>query len=62
MQRVIQKHIILDEIPQLLAKLEEWIEKPETSVHFKRFAAHLILFLEQIGQANRKNVDKIVES
>lgn len=60
--RIIQKHIILDEIPQLLEKLEEWIKDDETATHFKRFSAHLVLFLEQIGQAYRKDVEPVVEA
>lgn len=59
--RIMQKHIILNEIPALLFKLEQWVEEPTISTQFTRFAAHLILFLEQIGQAARKDVDKIVE-
>lgn len=59
--RIIQKHVILNEIPGLLVKLEQWVEEPNISTQFMRFAAHLILFLEQIGQAARKDVDKIVE-
>lgn len=59
---IIQKHIILDEIPELLLKLEEWIKGADVTAHFKRFAAHLVLFLEQIGQAYRKDVEPIVEA
>lgn len=59
--RIIQKHIILNEMPRLLSSLEQWVEEPDVSTHFTRFAAHLILFLEQIGQASRRDVDKIVE-
>lgn len=59
--RIIQKHIILNEISGLLTKLEQWVEETNISTQFTRFAAHLILFLEQIGQAARKDIDKIVE-
>lgn len=59
--RIMQKHIILNEIPVLVSKLEQWVEEPNISTQFIRFAAHLILFLGQIGQAARKDVDKIVE-
>lgn len=59
--RILQKHIILNEIPTLLSKLEQWVEEPNISTQFTRFAAHLILFLEQIGKAARKDVDKIIE-
>lgn len=59
--REIQKYIILDEIPHLLVSLAEWLEQPEVTSHFVRFAAHLVLFFEQIGQAYPKDVDKIVE-
>lgn len=59
--RIIQKYIILNEIPKLISSLEQWVEETDVSTQFTRFAAHLILFLEQIGQAARKDVDKIVE-
>lgn len=61
MHHVIQKHIILDEIPVLLQKVKEWLDHGDTTAHFKRFAAHLVLFLEQIGLASRQDVDVIVE-
>lgn len=59
--RIIQKYVILNEIPELISKLEQWVEDPTISTQFTRFAAHVILFLEQIGYAARKDVDKIVE-
>lgn len=59
--RIVQKHVILNDIPGLIVKLEQWVEEPNIPTHFTRFAAHFILFLEQIGQAARRDVDKIVE-
>lgn len=59
--RIVQKHIILNEIPALISNLEQWVEEPSISTHFTRFAAHVVLFFEQIGQASRRDVDKILE-
>lgn len=60
---IIQKYIILDEIPKLVNYLEDWAENSMVDTQFLRFAAHLVLFLEQIGQANnRQSVEKIVEA
>nr|XP_023016171.1 nuclear pore complex protein Nup107 [Leptinotarsa decemlineata] len=60
---IIQKYIILDEIPVLLGKIEEWIEKEDLSTSFLRFLAHLVLFFDQVGQGyNRDVVEKVLES
>ncbi|CAG9773100.1 unnamed protein product [Ceutorhynchus assimilis] len=62
-QHVVQKHIVLDEIMVLLKELEEWSESANVSTQFLRFAAHLVLFLDQIGQANRRDcVEAVVEA
>ncbi|CAH1999739.1 unnamed protein product [Acanthoscelides obtectus] len=59
---VIQKHIILDDIPNLLLKFEEWVEDDEQTSHFLRFLAHLVLFFDQIGHGhNREIVEKVLE-
>lgn len=59
---VIQKHIILDDIPSLMMKMEEWIENDSLPTIFLRFLAHLVLFFEQIGQGNNREViEKVLE-
>ncbi|KAF7269580.1 nuclear pore complex protein Nup107 [Rhynchophorus ferrugineus] len=62
-EHIIQKYIILDEIPSLLKELEEWVEGANVSVHFLRFAAHLVLFLDQIGHGNKQySIEKVLEA
>lgn len=59
---VIQKYIILDEIPILMLKIEEWIEDETLLPTFLRFLAHLVLFFDQIGQGHNKEVsEKVLE-
>lgn len=62
-EHIIQKYIILDEIPALLKELEEWSEGANVSTHFLRFSAHLVLFLDQIGRGNRRDcIERVVEA
>lgn len=58
---IIQKLIILDEIEKLMSKIEEWLDEP-TATHFLRFITHLVLFFEQIGQTQRRDViERVLE-
>ena len=60
---VIQKHIILDEIPKLISLLEARSEEPTVSTHWLRFDAHLVLFFDSVGDfTNRKDSEKLVET
>lgn len=59
---VIQKYIILDEIPTLMLKIEDWIEDETLPTTFLRFLAHLVLFFDQIGQSHNKEIsEKVLE-
>lgn len=55
-EHVIQKYIILDETPTLLQELAESIEDTAIPAHCLRFYAHLVLFLDQIGQGHNRNI------
>lgn len=57
---VIQKYIILDEIPALMLKIGEWIEDENLPTPFLRFLAHLVLFFDQIDQQHNKEVSENV--
>ncbi|KAB0794317.1 hypothetical protein PPYR_11156 [Photinus pyralis] len=60
---IVQKHLILDDIPRLMEIIGNWIENRTLSTQFLRFAVHLVLFLEQIGQIVKRDVPaKIIES
>ncbi|KAL1509474.1 hypothetical protein ABEB36_004200 [Hypothenemus hampei] len=62
-EHMIQKYIILDEITTLLNELQELSESANVSTQFLRFIAHIALFLDQIGQANRRDcVEKVLEA
>lgn len=62
-EHIIQKYIILDEIPRLLQCLDEWVDNPAVNPHFLRFAAHLALFIDQVGVGlKRDSVQKVLEA
>nr|XP_022908849.1 nuclear pore complex protein Nup107 [Onthophagus taurus] len=52
---IIIKYLILDDIPQMFVALEEYLNE-DASIHLLRFLTHLVLFLDQIGQAPQRNV------
>lgn len=59
---VIQKYVILDEIPTLMAKIEEWIEEEMLPTTFLRFLAHLVLFFDQVGKGHNRDIsEKVLE-
>ncbi|KAI4461726.1 hypothetical protein MML48_5g00006227 [Holotrichia oblita] len=61
-EHVIQKHLILDEIPELFKELERYVDENNVSTQFLRFAAHLVLFMDQIGRVqNKDTIEKILE-
>ncbi|XP_045478913.1 nuclear pore complex protein Nup107 [Harmonia axyridis] len=55
-EHIIQKLLILDEINQLVRVLDEWVNDTKVSTTFLRFATHLVLFLDQIGQLNSRDI------
>ncbi|KAK0165313.1 hypothetical protein PV328_003837 [Microctonus aethiopoides] len=58
---IIQKYLILNDIPKLMEQIEHWIDNTNCEPQFIRFLAHLILFLRQIGQnKNDKVGDKVL--
>lgn len=60
---IIQKLIILDEIPKLVELLSQWAENSDTSTQQIRFFAHLILFFDTFGgTGDRKLAEKVLEA
>ncbi|XP_012255670.2 nuclear pore complex protein Nup107 [Athalia rosae] len=47
---IIQKYLILDEIPKLMEEIEILVDSGTCTSQFLRFLAHLTLFLRQIGK------------
>ncbi|KAF5305221.1 hypothetical protein FQR65_LT07760 [Abscondita terminalis] len=61
--RVVQKYIILDDIPQLVDTINDWIKYSHVTTQFLRFVVHMVLFFEQIGKIDdRDKSDNIIES
>lgn len=60
--RIIQKHLILDDIESLFNYLDEFIEDVNITTQYLRFLVHLVLFLEHIGTTTRRDVvEKLLE-
>lgn len=58
---LIQKYIILDQIPKLMEEIENMIDGPTCDSQFLRFLAHLILFFRQIGRSTKDKIeDKVL--
>lgn len=53
---LIQKYLILGQIPQLMTEMEILVEKEVCEPQLLRFLAHVVLFLRQIGQDLKPNV------
>lgn len=61
-EHVIQKHLILDEIPELFRQLERYVDENNMTTQFLRFITHLVLFMDQIGRVqNNDTIEKILE-
>ncbi|XP_003703721.1 nuclear pore complex protein Nup107 [Megachile rotundata] len=60
---LIQKYLILDQLPQLMEEIERMIDAENCDPHFLRFLAHLVFFLRQIGKStNDKIGDKVLSA
>ncbi|KAF5276258.1 hypothetical protein FQA39_LY06607 [Lamprigera yunnana] len=61
--RIVQMYIILDDIPKLTEIISKWLDSSHLGAHFLRFLSHLLLFFEQIGQINNRDItEKVLES
>lgn len=59
---IIQKYIILDDIPELIKKINEWIDDIRDDGHMLRFITHLVLFLRQIDRPHQNAIaDKVIK-
>ncbi|KOC68273.1 Nuclear pore complex protein Nup107 [Habropoda laboriosa] len=58
---LIQKYLILDQIPKLMEEIENMIDTKTCDSHFLRFLAHLIFFFRQIGKNAKDRIgDKVL--
>ncbi|KAK9876612.1 hypothetical protein WA026_013990 [Henosepilachna vigintioctopunctata] len=58
-EHIIQKFIILDNVNELINHMVDWVTDEKASTSFLRFATHLILFLNQIGEINHQEVVEV---
>ncbi|XP_058061948.1 nuclear pore complex protein Nup107 [Anopheles bellator] len=62
--KVIQKYIILDDIPELMRIVDGWIEgaaEVTLSPPMLRFLSHFVMFIRQIGKAFQEDIgDRII--
>ncbi|EEB10806.1 Nuclear pore complex protein Nup107, putative [Pediculus humanus corporis] len=71
-EHIVQKYLVLDQIPQLMEEVSKWIQGSDMSVgsdyesvspHFLRFLTHLVLFLRRIGRSECDSVgDAVIEA
>uniref|UniRef100_A0A182PSM0 Nuclear pore complex protein n=1 Tax=Anopheles epiroticus TaxID=199890 RepID=A0A182PSM0_9DIPT len=62
--KVIQKHIMLDDIPELMRTVDEWLESTEVVLipQMLRFLAHFVMFLRQIGKTFQEDIgDRVIK-
>ncbi|XP_058460940.1 nuclear pore complex protein Nup107 [Malaya genurostris] len=62
--RVIQKYLILDDIPELMRQFDGWLSDASfpLTTQMTRFLAHLVLFVRQIGKQCQEDIgDKVIK-
>ncbi|XP_055625149.1 nuclear pore complex protein Nup107 [Toxorhynchites rutilus septentrionalis] len=62
--RVIQKYIILDDIPELMRQIDDWLADGSflLTAQMLRFLTHLVLFMRQIGKQCQEDIgDKVIK-
>lgn len=62
--RVIQKYLILDDIPELMRQIDNWLADPSfpLTAQIVRFLTHLILFIRQIGKQCQEDIgDRVIK-
>ncbi|XP_065095633.1 nuclear pore complex protein Nup107 [Ochlerotatus camptorhynchus] len=62
--RVIQKYLILDDIPELMRQFDAWLADSSfpLTAQMLRFLSHLVLFIRQIGKQCQEDIaDKVIK-
>ncbi|XP_046684879.1 nuclear pore complex protein Nup107 isoform X2 [Homalodisca vitripennis] len=61
-ERVVQKLLILDQLPQLMSSMLQWAQEQDCSPQMLRFLAHLVLTLRLLGQPASQDIgDEIIK-
>lgn len=59
---IIQKYLILDDIPELMKHIDAWISDAKIDAQMLRFLTHVVLFMRQIGRQHQEDIaDKVIK-
>ncbi|RZF36814.1 hypothetical protein LSTR_LSTR009740 [Laodelphax striatellus] len=62
-ERIVQKLLILNKIPELRYLMADWIQRDSCTPHFTRYLAHLVLILRRVGQSQTGDIgDEILKA
>lgn len=60
---IIQQFIILDDMPELMKHVQNWLQDSNISAQMLRFLTHVILFMRQIGKTFQEEAsDKVIKA
>lgn len=60
---IIQKYLILDDIPEMMRNIDLWITESSVDAHMLRFLTHVVLFMRQIGRQHQEDIaDKVIKT
>lgn len=54
---IIQKYLILDDIPMLMRNVSGWLDDLQNDGQMLRFITHIVLFMRQIGRLHEQHED-----
>ncbi|XP_037026335.1 nuclear pore complex protein Nup107 [Bradysia coprophila] len=60
---IVQKFLILDDIPELMRHIDAWISADKIGPQMLRFLTHVVLFMRQIGRPHHEDVaDRVIKA
>lgn len=60
---VVQKFLILDDIPEMMRHIDAWISAGKIDSQMLRFLTHIVLFMRQIGRPHHEDVaDRVIKA
>lgn len=60
---IIQKYLILDDIPELMRSIDKLISEEKVTPQMLRFLTHVVLFMRQVGRNHQEDIaDKVIKS
>lgn len=60
---VIQKYLILDNVPELLRHVDTWLTDGQASPQMLRLLTHIVMFMRQVGRQHQEDVaDRVIKA